>query len=130
MGLRPDIAGAQSAAVSPVRGEGKQVGATPLPGAVLRWLFDAPVAAGWFVLLLHADHLGARVDRNRDGFRDLPLATQFNAHNKWKYRSGRGVVGEVGVGALRETRRGGQLDFRATDDGAYFRHYGTTLAAP
>ena len=35
------------------------------------------------VLLLHFDHLGTRVDRNKDGFLDLPLATQLNAFNKW-----------------------------------------------
>ena len=35
------------------------------------------------VLLLHSDHLGTRVDRNKDGFLDLPLATQLNAFNKW-----------------------------------------------
>lgn len=34
------------------------------------------------VLLLHSDHLGTRVDRNKDGFLDLSLATQLNAFNK------------------------------------------------
>ncbi|WP_310394942.1 TonB-dependent receptor domain-containing protein [Hymenobacter sp.] len=80
------------------------------------------------VLLLHSDHLGRRVDRNKDGFLDLPLATQFNAFNKWKYLSGRGLVSEVGVGALRETRQGGQLGFRESGDGAFAQHYGTTQA--
>ncbi|WP_400191702.1 TonB-dependent receptor domain-containing protein [Hymenobacter sp. B81] len=74
-------------------------------------------------LMLHADHLGTRVDRNRDGFLDLPLATQYNLMNKWKYKSGRAVVSELGVGALRETRQGGQLDFRPE---AGNRHYGIT----
>ncbi len=78
------------------------------------------------VLLLHTDHLGRRVDRNGDGFLDLPLATQFNALNKWKYISGHGVVTEVGLGALRETRQGGQLGFRPDAPDAYRRAYGTT----
>ena len=40
--LRPGRAVAQSAAIAPVRGEVTEAGkATPLPGAVLRWLFDA-----------------------------------------------------------------------------------------
>lgn len=81
------------------------------------------------VLLLHSDHLSNRVDRNRDGFLDLPLATQFNAFNKWKYVSGHGLVSEVGVGALRETRQGGQVGFR--NDGnetAFTQHYGTAQA--
>ena len=80
------------------------------------------------VLLLHTDHLGQRVDRNRDGFLDLPLATQFNAFNKWKYISGHGIVSEVGLGALRETRQGGQFDFRDTGGAAFTQHYGTTQA--
>ncbi|RSK47008.1 TonB-dependent receptor plug domain-containing protein [Hymenobacter rigui] len=75
-------------------------------------------------LLLHTDHLGRRVDRNHDDFLDLPLATQFNLFNKWKYISGKGLVTEVGLGALRETRQGGQLQYREENPGGY---YGTTL---
>ena len=80
------------------------------------------------VLLLHTDHLGNRIDRNQDGFLDLPLATQLNVFNKWKYLSGRGIVSEVGLGALRETRQGGQLGFRDTGDAAFTQSYGTTQA--
>ncbi|UOQ55495.1 TonB-dependent receptor [Hymenobacter cellulosivorans] len=75
-------------------------------------------------LLLHSDHLGRRVDRNKDGFLDLPLAMQYNVFNKWKYKSGNGIVSELGLGALRETREGGQLGFRKDTPGNY---YGTTL---
>ncbi|MFD1469428.1 TonB-dependent receptor domain-containing protein [Hymenobacter caeli] len=78
------------------------------------------------VLLLHTDHLGQRVDRNHDGFLDLPLATQFNALDKWKYISGHGVVTEVGLGALHETRQGGQLGFRPDAPDAYRQAWGTT----
>ncbi|HEX8506002.1 MAG TPA: TonB-dependent receptor, partial [Hymenobacter sp.] len=90
---------------------------------------SARISPKWStVLLLHTDHLGRRVDRNKDGFLDLPLATQFNAFNKWKYLSGTGLVSEVGIGALRETRQGGQLGFQDTGDAAYFERYGTTQA--
>jgi outer membrane receptor for ferrienterochelin and colicins len=90
---------------------------------------SARISPKWStVLLLHTDHLGRRVDRNGDNFLDLPLATQFNAFNKWKYKSDHGLVSEVGLGALRETRQGGQLDFRDTGDDAYRQHYGTTQA--
>ncbi|WP_055562167.1 TonB-dependent receptor [Hymenobacter sp. AT01-02] len=74
-------------------------------------------------LLLHTDHLGRRVDRNDDGFLDLPLATQYNLFNKWKYKSGTGLVTEVGLGALRETRQGGQVAYRQDAPVGY---YGTT----
>jgi outer membrane receptor for ferrienterochelin and colicins len=80
------------------------------------------------VLLLHNDHLGNRVDRNNDGFLDLPLATQFNGYDKIKYLSGDGLVLELGLGALRETRQGGQIDFREDAPDAYRTAYGTTQA--
>jgi len=76
-------------------------------------------------LLLHSDHLGRRVDRNNDGFLDLPLATQYNLFNKWKYKSGTGLVSELGLGALRETRQGGQVAFREDSPGT---GYGTGLS--
>ena len=78
------------------------------------------------VLLLHTDHLGQRVDRNVDGFIDLPLATQFNALNKWKCISDHGFVTEVGLGALHEDRQGGQLGFRPDAPDTYRQAYGTT----
>jgi outer membrane receptor for ferrienterochelin and colicins len=80
------------------------------------------------VLLLHNDHLGNRVDRNNDGFLDLPLATQFNGYDKIKYLSGDGLVLELGLGALRETRQGGQIGFREDAPDAYRTAYGTTQA--
>ena len=65
------------------------------------------ISPKWSALvLLHTDHLGQRVDRNADGFLDLPLATQFNGYSKWKYKSGTGFVTEFGGGALRENPAG------------------------
>ena len=47
--LRPGTAGAQSATIAPVRGEVTEAGkATPLPGAVVRWLLDTPSVSGVF----------------------------------------------------------------------------------
>ena len=37
-------------------------------------------------------------------------------------------MSEVGLGALRETRQGGQVDFRNTGDAAFLQHYGTRQA--
>lgn len=88
---------------------------------------SARISPKWStVLLLHTDHLGRRVDRNGDGFLDLPLATQYNAFTKWKYKSTHGIVSEVGLGALRETRQGGQMDFREGETNAFTANYGTT----
>ena len=84
-----------------------------------------PKDAGWSTgLLLHASGMGdlikERMDRNGDGFFDLPMSTQYNAVNRWKYQSKR-LMAQFGIKALYENRRGGQL--------AYY-HDRTTSSAP
>jgi outer membrane receptor for ferrienterochelin and colicins len=62
-------------------------------------------------LLTHGSTLKNRVDKNGDGFLDLPLYTQFNAVNRWKYQGDK-LMAQFGVKALYEDRLGGQNDFR------------------
>jgi outer membrane receptor for ferrienterochelin and colicins len=62
-------------------------------------------------LMTHASTLQNRIDNNKDGFLDLPLYTQFNGVNRWKYQSSK-VMAQFGVKALYEDRLGGQKDFR------------------
>ena len=63
----------------------------------------------WSVGVLgHASTLRTEIDQNRDGFRDLPLYTQVNAINRYRYSSDR-FVAQLGVKALYEDRDGGQL---------------------
>ncbi|GAB3526785.1 TonB-dependent receptor [Pontibacter brevis] len=76
------------------------------------------------LLMLHTDHLGNRVDRNKDGFMDLSLGTQYNVYNKWKYEH-KDVVSEFGIGALRETRIGGQMEYDEDTPQEQQPYYGT-----
>ncbi len=62
-------------------------------------------------LLTHASTLRNRVDNNGDGFLDLPLYTQFNGVQRWKYQGER-LMAQFGVKALHEDRTGGQVEFR------------------
>lgn len=62
-------------------------------------------------LLTHGSTLQNRMDKNKDGFLDLPLYTQFNGINRWKYQSEK-VMAQYGVKALYEDRLGGQNDFQ------------------
>jgi outer membrane cobalamin receptor len=62
-------------------------------------------------LLTHASSLRNRVDQNKDGFLDMPLYTQLNAINRWKYQ-GEKLMVQFGVKALHEDRTGGQTSFR------------------
>ncbi len=77
-------------------------------------------------VLLHADHLGHRADRNADGFLDLPLATQYNGMAKWKFKDDARWMVELGAGALRETRRAGQMTFGRHEDPLTSASYGVT----
>lgn len=59
-------------------------------------------------VLGHASTQRTEQDQNNDGFRDLPLYTQVNAVNRYKY-SGERFMAQFGVKALYEDRNGGQL---------------------
>ena len=62
-------------------------------------------------LLTHGSTLQNRIDRNKDGFLDLPLYSQVNVINRWKYQSDK-VMAQFGVKALYEDRLGGQQNFQ------------------
>lgn len=63
----------------------------------------------WSVGVLgHASTLRTELDQNNDGFRDLPLYSQVNVINRYKYSSER-FMAQFGVKALYEDRDGGQL---------------------
>ncbi|MFN8356700.1 MAG: carboxypeptidase-like regulatory domain-containing protein [Spirosomataceae bacterium] len=58
-------------------------------------------------LLTHGSTLQTRLDKNKDGFLDLPLFSQVNGVNRWKYQTERWMA-QFGVKALYEDRLGGQ----------------------
>lgn len=59
-------------------------------------------------VLGHVSSLRTEIDQNHDGFRDLPLYTQINLVNRYKY-SGDRLMAQFGVKAIYEDRDGGQL---------------------
>ncbi|WP_031530643.1 TonB-dependent receptor [Dyadobacter crusticola] len=61
-------------------------------------------------LLTHGSTLRNKVDNNGDGFLDMPLYTQVNAINRWKYQGDK-LMAQFGVKALVEDRTGGQAGF-------------------
>ena len=79
--------------------------------------WSTPINKKWSVGVLgHASTLQTEIDQNNDGFRDLPLYTQFNAINRYKY-SGERFMAQFGVKALYEDRDGGQLSGRSQGTG-------------
>jgi len=78
----------------------------------------------WSVgLLTHASTLQSKLDQNGDGFLDLPLYTQFNGINRWKYQSDK-MMASFGLKALYEDRTGGQVSFNPDTRGTYSGFYG------
>jgi outer membrane receptor for ferrienterochelin and colicins len=78
----------------------------------------------WSVgFLTHASTLQTKLDQNNDGFLDLPLYTQFNGINRWKYQSNK-MMAQFGVKALFEDRTGGQVNYNPVTKGTYSGFYG------
>ncbi len=68
-------------------------------------------------LMLHAEHLGNKVDRNNDNFMDQPLNTQLSAFSKTKYHTEKGFEGEFGIGVMKDERTGGQVNNTENNSG-------------
>jgi outer membrane receptor for ferrienterochelin and colicins len=78
----------------------------------------------WSVgLLTHASSQKGKVDGNDDGFLDIPLYTQYNLINRWKYQSEKFST-QFGVKFLDENRVGGQSIFDPKTDKNTSKAYG------
>jgi len=67
---------------------------------------------------------GRYMDRNKDGFMDMPFEIQYNFLNRWDYRIRNKAEGQFGVRALIEDRMGGQNDNLQSDSMGSSPHYG------
>lgn len=70
-----------------------------------------------------------RVDRDKDGFMDLPLLTRYMVLNKWKYGNDKdwGWNSRIGIRYLSEQRIGGQTTFNINTDKGTTNAYGQTV---
>lgn len=81
----------------------------------------------WHTMLaLHSVQPSARVDRNKDGFLDLPLLTRYMAYNKWKYGNDKepGWNFQAGLRFVNEQRIGGQKNYSDAADKGSGQVYG------
>lgn len=62
------------------------------------------------------------LDRNKDGFMDIPIAEQYNFFNRWHFRIKDRAEGQFGFRFLMEDRTGGQLHNENADTSK--SHYG------
>lgn len=82
------------------------------------------VNENWSTLLLsHFNHNRLHIDQNNDGFLDLPLTTQANLMNRWRYAKGN-IRYQAGLKFLQEDRRAGQATFDFEKKPADQNHYG------
>ncbi|TAL58924.1 MAG: TonB-dependent receptor, partial [Bacteroidetes bacterium] len=68
---------------------------------------------------------GDGIDRNKDGFMDIPMAEQYNFFNRWNYRIKNKAEGQFGFRVLMENKTGGQL--HGEKDGTSSNHYGIEI---
>jgi outer membrane receptor for ferrienterochelin and colicin len=84
----------------------------------------------WHSLLaLHTVQPSGRVDRNGDGFLDLPLLTRYMAFNKWRYGSEtkQGISAQIGLRIVQEQRTGGQTTYSESNDEGSSKIYGQSV---
>lgn len=79
--------------------------------------------------LLHGDMRPLENDMNDDGFLDFPIANQVNIVNRWIYKGENGWFGQFGVRALRDRKRGGELDYDEETDRNTTNRYGLEINA-
>jgi len=61
------------------------------------------------MLMVHGNYMNRSIDRNGDGFYDLPASSQINLYNRWQYHSGKNVESQFGIKFLSDERDGGQI---------------------
>ncbi len=78
-------------------------------------------------LFMHAENNSRKIDNNGDSFLDIPLVSQYNLFNRWKYEDGKNWHAQFGIKYLHEDRTGGQLDFNKDKERVPENPYGTNI---
>lgn len=72
-------------------------------------IFRKQVSPYWSTMLfMHGRSMKNEVDRNGDGFMDIPNNTSLNIFNRWQYHNTKSLEGQIGVKFLSDDIRGGQ----------------------
>lgn len=66
----------------------------------------------------HASTAQLEVDRNNDGFRDIPLSNNYTLMNRWKYNGPR-FEAQFGIRGFFGQKFGGQVGFQRGDNSKY-----------
>ena len=74
-------------------------------------------------ILFHSNYFNSEIDKNSDGFMDVPKAKQINVMNRYKFVSDK-LVSQIGMTVMRDEKAGGQKGFNFGDDFATSSEYG------
>lgn len=74
-------------------------------------------------VLFHSNYFGNEIDKNGDGFMDLPKGRQLNILNRYKYQGDK-MVSQIGINVMKDEKAGGQLGFDFGDDFTTSSQYG------
>ncbi|MEQ8240394.1 MAG: carboxypeptidase-like regulatory domain-containing protein [Cyclobacteriaceae bacterium] len=74
-------------------------------------------------ILFHTDYFGNEIDKNEDGFMDIPKGKQINFLNRYKY-SGERIMSQIGMQVMSDQKAGGQLGYGFEDDFRTSPEYG------
>ena len=74
------------------------------------------------MFFLHSSRLDFVHDNNNDGFADMPLMSQINLMNRWKFDNHRKLDGQLGFRFLQDSKNGGQIAFlnNPDDNGSFY----------
>lgn len=74
-------------------------------------------------ILFHSDYFDNEIDRNDDGFLDLPKSRQINLLNRYKFQGDK-LVSQIGVNVLVDQKAGGEKGFGFGSDAGTAPQYG------
>jgi len=79
------------------------------------------------MVMIHGNQLQHKIDKNNDGFLDMPMSEQINISNRWSYEIEGKYHSQFNVNILDENRDGGQLAYYTANDDVQDSYYGMNI---
>lgn len=91
--------------------------------------FNKKINDNWATsLFIHGNSRISKMDQNKDGFLDNPLAKQINVLNRWHYSNAKkGWVSFINFRYMKDEKQTGELDFNPDFDKGTTAHWGSEI---
>jgi outer membrane receptor for ferrienterochelin and colicins len=92
--------------------------------------FNKKITDNWATsLFIHGNSRISKMDQNKDGFLDNPLAKQINILNRWHYSNAKnGWISFINFRYMKDEKQTGELDFNPDIDKGTTTHWGSEIA--